>query len=255
MKPIILISNDDGWQAPGLQALIDMLRPMARIVACAPDGPRSGASCAFSVVEPLRLTLRKREEALQLWSCSGTPVDCVKMALFKLFENERPAMVISGINHGDNASVNTHYSGTMGACLEGCMKYLPSVAFSLCDYRKEADFSPLTTYVRDIVGRVLEEGLPTGVCLNVNFPLASVFHGVKVCRMGRGSWIKEAVACHHPRNYDYYWLVGEYRNDEPEAEDTDSWALAHDYVAVTPTRIDVTAYEQMADIKQLLGDK
>lgn len=244
-KPLILISNDDGYHAKGLLALIDMLQPMARLLVCAPDAARSGYSCAFSAVTPLRLKLRRQWDGVQLWSCSGTPVDCVKMALSELCHGERPAMVIGGINHGDNASVNMHYSGTMGVTLEGCMKYIPSVAFSLCDHREDADFTPLTAYVQGMVSQVLRLGLPRGVCLNVNFPPSPAFAGVKMCRMAPGTWTREVEKCHHPRGYDYYWLTGEYVSDEPEAQDTDRWALEHNYIAVTPTRIDVTASEMM----------
>ena len=245
VKPLILISNDDGYHAKGLLSLIDMLQPMARLLVCAPDSARSGYACAFSAPTPLRLKLRRQWSDVQLWSCSGTPVDCVKMALSELCRDERPAMVISGINHGDNASVNMHYSRTMGVALEGCMKYIPSVAFSLCDYREDADFAPLAPYVQGMVRQVLRLGLPRGVCLNVNFPLTPQFAGVKMCRMAPGTWTNEVVKCHHPRGYDYYWLTGEYVSDEPQAQDTDRWALEHNFIAVTPTRIDVTAYDMM----------
>ena len=161
-------------------------------------------------------------------------------------------MVIGGINHGDNASVNSHYSGTMGVVREGCMKYISSVAFSLCDHDDNADFEPLTKYVKSIVSGVLRDGLPKGVCLNVNFPLVKDFSGVKVCRMAGGTWGNEVVRAHHPRGYDYFWLVGEYTNDEPDAEDTDNWALRHGYVAITPTTIDVTAYGMVERIEKII---
>ena len=169
-RPLIVISNDDGYQAKGINSLLDMVAPLADIVVCAPDGPRSGFSCAFSAELPLRLTLRDRREGIEVWSCNGTPVDCVKMALDNIVDRW-PDMVIGGINHGDNSSVNTHYSGTMGVVMEGCMKYIPSVAYSLCDYRADADFEPLRPYIVDITRRVLAEGLPRGTCLNVNFPI------------------------------------------------------------------------------------
>ena len=257
MKPLILISNDDGYQAKGINDLIEMVRTLADILVCAPDGPRSGQACAFSATTPLTLTLRHKEDGVEVWSCNGTPVDCVKMALANLCPR-KPDMVIGGINHGDNASVNTHYSGTMGVTLEGCMKYIPSVAYSLCDYRADADFEPLHPYIQRITKHVLENGLPTGVCLNVNFPLLSSetsetsstsYRGVKVCRMSKGSWFNETSRCHHPRGYDYWWMVGHYQNDEPEAEDTDRWALDHGYVAITPTQIDVTAYDAFDMLK------
>ena len=268
MRPLILISNDDGYEAKGINDLIEMVRTLADVLVCAPDGPRSGQACAFSATKPLTLTQRRKDGDVEVWSCNGTPVDCVKMALANLCPR-KPDMVIGGINHGDNASVNTHYSGTMGVVLEGCMKYIPSVAYSLCDYRADADFEPLRPHIVNITKQVLENGLPIGVCLNVNFPdptnLPSLgeatnnphkqgeteggFNGVKICRMSRGSWYNETTRCHHPRGYDYWWMVGHYQNDEPEAEDTDRWALDHGYVAITPTQIDVTAYNAIEILK------
>ena len=188
-KPLILISNDDGYHSKGLAALIDMVGDLGEIIVCAPESARSGFSCAFSATDPLRLKLRRQREGVTVWSCTGTPVDCVKMALENLCGGRRPDMVIGGINHGDNASVNSHYSGTMGVTREGCMKYIPSVAFSICDHSPEADFTPLADYVKSITRHVLEEGLPKGVCLNVTFPVVpDGFKGVKVCRMAFASW-------------------------------------------------------------------
>ena len=247
---MILISNDDGYQAKGINYLINIVKDYDDVLVCAPDDARSGFACAFSANTPLTLTHRHHEKGVDVWSCNGTPVDCVKMALAELCQ-EQPRLVIGGINHGDNASVNTHYSGTMGVTLEGCMKYIPSVAFSLCDHRADADFEPLRPYIREITRRGLDEGLPLGVCLNVNFPLVEAFQGVRVCRMAKGTWSSEVTKCHHPRGYDYWWMVGSYVNDEPEATDTDRWALENGYVAITPTRIDVTAYEAFDQLKYL----
>ena len=243
-KPLILISNDDGYQAKGINCLVEMLAPLADIIVCAPEGARSGFSCAFSATTPLRLNKRSQRPGVEIWSSNGTPVDCVKLALDKLCPR-RPDMVVGGINHGDNGSVNSHYSGTMGVVLEGTMKYIPSVAFSLCDHNDDADFEPLRPYILAATRKVLAEGLPKGVCLNVNFPLLKegTFRGVRLCRMAQGRWVNEITTCHHPRDYDYYWMVGHYVNDEPEADDTDNWALTHGYVAITPTHIDVTAYD------------
>lgn len=252
-RPLLLVSNDDGYRAKGINSLVEMLSDLADIIVCAPEDARSGYSCAFSATTPLRLCLREKREGVEVWSCNGTPVDCVKMALAEIVPR-KPDMVIGGINHGDNGSVNTHYSGTMGVTLEGCMKYIPSVAFSLCDHREDADFEPLRPLIRQITERVLAEGLPMGVCLNVNFPLIqedaqTSYKGVRVCRMAHGTWGNEVTKCHHPRGYDYWWMVGSYQNDEPEAEDTDNWALTHGYVAITPTQIDVTAYQAMDLVK------
>jgi 5'-nucleotidase len=224
------------------------VRDFGDVIVCAPERARSGFACAFSATTPLTLKQRRKKDGVEVWSCNGTPVDCVKMALAELCPR-KPDLVIGGINHGDNASVNIHYSGTMGITLEGCMKYIPSVAFSLCDYRDDADFEPMRPYVCQMVQRVLKEGLPMGVCLNINFPLGAQFKGIKVCRMAKGTWGNEVTRCHHPRGYDYWWMVGTYTNDEPDAEDTDNWALNHGYIAITPTQIDVTAYEMLAEMK------
>ena len=210
-RPLILISNDDGYHAKGINCLIEWVRDFGEVIVCAPERARSGFACAFSATTPLTLKQRRKQDGVEVWSCNGTPVDCVKMALAELCPR-KPDLVIGGINHGDNASVNIHYSGTMGITLEGCMKYIPSVAFSLCDYRDDADFEPMRPYVCQMVQRVL-------------------------------------TRCHHPRGYDYWWMVGTYTNDEPDAEDTDNWALNHGYIAITPTQIDVTAYEMLAKMK------
>ena len=192
-RPLLLISNDDGYQAKGLQDLVEMISDYGDIIVCAPDDARSGYSCAFSATIPLRLHQRECRDGVEVWSCNGTPIDCVKIALAELCPR-RPDMIIGGINHGDNASVNAHYSGTMGVTLEGCMKYIPSVAFSLCDFRADADFEPLRPLIREITQRVLQEGLPKGVCLNVNFPLVETYKGVKVCRMAYGTWGGDEVS-------------------------------------------------------------
>lgn len=248
-RPLILISNDDGYHSPGIHALVDMVSDLGDVLVCAPEAARSGFSCAFSAVDYLRLKRRNDIGTAQVWSCSGTPVDCVKLALDQLCPNRRPDLILGGINHGDNSSVNNHYSGTMGIAMEGCMKYIPSVAFSSCYYNEDANLEPVRPYVVRLVKKVLAEGLPKGVCLNVNFPAEESFRGLKVCRMTYGRWVDEIVTARHPRGYDYYWVVGRYQNDEPENTDTDQWALNHGYVAVTPTTMDVTAYEFLSKIK------
>lgn len=253
-SPLILIANDDGYQSGGLRQLVDFISDMGEIFVCAPDGPRSGYSRAFSAVPPLYLHRQADLYGATVWSCSGTPVDCIKIALDQLLDGRLPDLVIGGINHGDNSTVNTHYSGTMGVAIEGCLKYIPSIAFSSCDYNPDADMSGLRDYVRKIVKHVLDNGLPKGVCLNVNFPKVDHFEGIRVRRMGYGSWIHEVVACKHPRGADYYWMTGHYRDDEPDATDNDRWALNHGYVCVTPTLIDVTAYGYMNQLKAFLED-
>lgn len=248
-KPLILISNDDGYQAKGMNELIMLLRDMAELVVVAPDGPRSGASAAITSVSPIHYMKLHDEDGLTIYKCSGTPVDSVKLGLHALVPRV-PDMVIGGINHGDNSSVNVHYSGTMGVVIEGCLKGIPSIGFSLCNHSADADFSPSLPYLRAIVMTTLKEGLPYGTCLNVNFPDTKEFKGIRICRQTDGVWTKEFADCYNPRGTGYYWLTGEYKNNEPDSKDTDRWALDNGYVAITPTRIDVTAYELMQDMKQ-----
>lgn len=247
-QTLILISNDDGITAKGINELIRMLRPLGELVVMAPDSPRSGAACSLTVVNPVHYTLYGQEDGLTMYSCSGTPVDCVKLALHSVL-TRKPDLVVGGINHGDNSAVNVHYSGTMGVVLEGCMKGIPSIGFSLCDHDPDADFTPLTDYVQGITRQVLRHGLPEGVCLNVNFPLAPRFNGVKVCRQTRGQWQQEWVPCPRPYKADYYWLTGSFHRSEM-GEDSDAWALEHGYVAITPVKTDVTAYEMLDRMKE-----
>lgn len=248
-KPFILISNDDGYHANGIKTLVSFLKEWADILVIAPESARSGFSCAFSATTPLRLKRRHNMGDAEVWSCNGTPVDCVKLGLDQFCRDRRPDLILGGINHGDNSSVNSHYSGTMGVAMEGCMKYIPSIAFSTCNYDENADLRYLRDDVVRICKAVLDKGLPKGVCLNVNFPKMPPFKGTKICRMTFGSWIHEVVKEHHPRGYDYYWMVGEYRNDEPEAADSDQYALSHGYIAITPTQMDVTAYSFMKELE------
>lgn len=252
-KPLVLISNDDGYHANGIKTLVGFLKDWCEVRVVAPESARSGFSCAFTASQPVRLKRRHNMGDVEVWSCTGTPVDCVKLALDQFYTDRRPDLVIGGINHGDNSTVNCHYSGTMGVAKEGCLQLIPSIAFSSCNYDPEADLSPLRDGVVRIVRMVLEKGLPEYTCLNVNFPANPPFAGIKVCRMTRGSWINEAVKQRHPHGYDYFWIVGEYRNDEPAATDTDQWAVDHGYVAVTPTAMDVTDYDLMDQLNKDLS--
>ena len=250
MRPLLLISNDDGVQAPGINFLIETLRPHADLLVMAPDSARSGFSCSITSEHPLTFRVLREEEGLTVCACSGTPVDCVKMAL-NVFPDRKPDLVIGGINHGDNSSVNAHYSGTMGVAIEGALQGYPSVAFSLCNHSMNADFSPLAPYLVDFTLKTLETGLPPFTCLNINFPNTPQFKGVKVCRMAHSRWQKEVQRREHPWGKPYYWLVGENVDFEPEAEDTDHWALNHGYIAITPTQLDVTAVELMEKLKSV----
>jgi 5'-nucleotidase len=249
MRPLILISNDDGVTAKGINFLIDTLRGWADLFVVAPDGPRSGGSCAITSTVPLRYTRLSSEPGLTVYSCTGTPVDCVKVAMNELMDR-KPDLVLGGINHGDNSAVNAHYSGTMGVCYEGAMQGIPSVAFSLDDHSSNANFEPLAQAVEVITRRVLQDGLPLFTCLNVNFPKASTFNGIKVCRMAKSRWVKETHACEHPTTgRPYVWLVGNRENLEPAEVDTDIWAMEHGYVAVTPVTLDCTHYGLFESLK------
>lgn len=239
-KPYILISNDDSVTARGINFLIDTLREVADLLVVAPDSPRSGFACSITSAAPITYHVLRQEPGLTVCSCTGTPVDCVKLAL-NVFTDRRPDLVVAGINHGDNSSVNAHYSGTMGAVIEGALQGYPAVAFSLCDHRPDADFTPLRPYLIDFVFKAIAVGLPPFTCLNINFPRCSKFEGVRICRMARSRWQNELARRRHPYGAPYFWLVGNCEELEPEADDTDRWALAHGYVAVTPTQLDVTA--------------
>ena len=246
-RPLILISNDDGYQAKGIRELTCVLRKMADVVVMAPDGPRSGTACAMTSERPVRFTLIQKEEGLTVYKCTGTPTDCVKLAVHTM--DRKPDLVVGGINHGDNSSVNVHYSGTMGVVLEGCMKGIPSIGFSLCDHDPEADFTPMLPSVEKIVSEVLKHGLPQGICLNVNAPVAESYQGIRICRQTKGAWENEWKCCPHPRGGEYYWLTGNYKVQEPIAEGNDHWALDNGYIAVTPIQIDMTAYQVMDELK------
>ncbi len=242
MKPLILISNDDGVNAKGLHALISMLRPLGNIFAVAPDRPRSGAACSITSEYPIKQSLVKSEDGLTVYACSGTPVDCIKLALDQLL-GRQPDLIIGGINHGNNATVNLHYSGTVNIAIEGTLHGIPSIAYSLANQSADAEFTPLTPYIQRITALVLEKGLPFGSCLNVNFPNAQTFAGTRICRMAYSRWIDEFTICNHPHGGHYYWLGGECVNDEPDESDTDSWALERDFVAITPIKVDATDFE------------
>ncbi len=249
-KPLILISNDDGYEAKGIRSLIEMVKDFGDIIVCAPDGGRSGSSRSFTM-DALRLNHIRTEGNVQIWSSTGTPVDCIKLAYSELCPR-KPSLVLSGINHGDNASTNAHYSGTVGVVIEGAMKGIPSIAFSLCNYDADAEFSHLTGIVQKFVTLALEKGMPHYSCLNINVPKTILHDEVKFCRMSHGNWCNEVEKCHHPtRGYDYYWLCGFYRNEEAEAEDTDARAIRDGYVAVTPITVELTDFDYLNQLKTM----
>lgn len=247
-KPLILVTNDDGVNALGIKKLTDALRPLGEIVVIAPSGPRSGMSSAITSEVPLRVNLIGKEEGVTYYSCTGTPVDCVKLGVNEILP-QKPDLVVSGINHGSNAGICVIYSGTIGAALEGCVFGIPSIGVSLTDHSPQADFSQSAHYAQLIARKVLEEGLPQGVCLNVNVPNIDNVKGIKVCTQTKGHWIKEFKQLQDPNNKTVYWLTGEFLNAEPHNTETDEWALANGYAAIVPLRIDMTAHQLVDQIK------
>lgn len=248
-RPLILVTNDDGVQAQGIDVLVQLMTKVGDVVVVAPDGPRSGAACSMTVTAPVRLTLLSRQPGLEVHSCSGTPVDCVKLALEHVLQR-KPDLLVSGINHGDNASVNVHYSGTMGAVMEACMKGIPAAGFSLRTRLQECDFSPYAESILLIASHLLRERLPDEVCLNVNFPVVEHLRGLRVCRMAAGGWSTEWMPGDESGTYS---LTGTFTCTEPDATDTDWWAMDHGYGAVVPLQIDMTSTQAIASLQRLFA--
>lgn len=247
MRPLILLTNDDGIDSDGILALTRMMMPLGDVVVFAPDGPRSGQSNAITVTQPIRFNKIQEREGLVRYSCNGTPTDCVKLALNEVLDR-KPDVLVSGINHGLNSAINVIYSGTMGAVFEGCENDILALGFSIDDHSQHPDFSYFEPFVTRIVREALDRKLPYGVCLNVNAPRGEI-KGVKVARQTRGYWTKEFERRSDPRGGFYFWMTGFFHNEEPEASDSDEWALREGYVSVVPTRIDMTAYDQMENIR------
>jgi 5'-nucleotidase len=250
-KPLFLVTNDDGVEAKGIRSLIEVVRPMGRVMVVAPADPHSGMSHAITVKVPLRIEKVLEEKDLLIYKCHGTPVDCVKMAFNHLL-TDKPDLLVSGINHGSNASTSVFYSGTMGAALEGCINEIPSIGFSLLNLDYDADFSAAKHFTGRIISKVLQNGLPVSVCLNVNIPdgpLDSI-KGVKICRQNRGYWKEEFDKRVDPMGRNYFWLTGNFHNTEPDATDTDEWALEHQYISIVPQKTDLTCYDTLKSLQE-----
>ena len=245
-RPLILVCNDDGITAPGIRALIQTMNRLGDVVVVAPDSPQSGMGHAITLSNSLRCEPVHPDAGPQKeYACSGTPVDCVKLAVHALLER-KPDLVVSGINHGSNASVNVIYSGTMSAAVEGAMQGIPSIGFSLLDYRWDASFEACLPFVEQIAREALNGGMPAGTCLNVNFPKPekAPYAGIKVCRQAQAKWVEEFDKREDPRGKTYYWLTGTFVNED-HGQDTDEWALANGYVSVVPVSYDLTAYASL----------
>lgn len=243
----ILITNDDGIHAKGLAELIAIAKEFGDVLVVAPHTSRSGMSNAITVEIPVRLIKLEEKTGHELYSCTGTPVDCVKIAFDQLLKGN-PDIILSGINHGSNSSVNIHYSGTMGAAIEGCIHEVPTIGFSLCDHKPDADFAPYKDYFRRIISETLRNGLPIGTCLNVNAPLG-IPKGVRICRQGHGRWVEEFDHRIDPHNEDYYWITGYYKNLDNGSIDTDNHALTEGFVSIVPIMVDMTNHKEIDTLK------
>lgn len=249
-KPLILVTNDDGITAPGIRALIEVMNTLGDVCVVAPDSPQSGMGHAITINNTLycdKVEVHK-DQPQKEYSCSGTPADCVKLAVNEILKR-KPDLCVSGINHGSNSSINVIYSGTMSAAVEAGTQGIPSIGFSLLDYSLDADFEPVKKYVKQVAEQCLQNKMPQGVVLNVNFPKASAkeLKGLKVCRQANAHWIENFDKRTNPLGRDYYWLTGEFVNED-KGEDTDEWALANNFVSVVPVQFDLTAHHAIKDI-------
>lgn len=248
-RPLIIVTNDDGIHAPGLRFLISCVKPLGDLLIVAPDKPQSAMGHAVTIQTPLRLHLISESAGYTEYSSNGTPADCVKLAQ-KVLMRDKPDLIVSGVNHGSNASINILYSGTMAAVLEGAMENVPAIGFSLNDYRHDADFSHCADAIHRITTRVLLEGLPDGICLNVNLPKTDGQppKGIRITRQARAYWDEHFDERKDPHQRDYFWLKGDFRLLD-EDDDTDYWAINQGYVSVSPVQIDLTAYTMMPILK------
>ncbi len=250
-KPLILVTNDDGIFSPGIKKLSSIARDFGEVVVLAPDKPQSGMGHAITINSTLRLEKTNYHHVSIELACNGTPVDCVKMAVNNILK-KRPDLVLSGINHGSNSSINVIYSGTMSAAIEGALEGSPSIGFSLCDYALEADFDASENYVRELISYALSNKMPKGICYNVNIPKRRKedIRGIRFVRQAKANWVERFEERKDPYGRSYYWLSGEFINFEPEANDTDEWALAEGYISVVPTQVDLTAHKHLEDLKK-----
>lgn len=252
-RPLILVSNDDGYSAPGLKALIKVVKDYGEVMVVAPDQGASGMSHALTIKSPLRASLVSNEEGIAIYKVNGTPVDCIKLASSQLLDR-KPDLIVSGINHGSNSSISIVYSGTMGAAIEGSINNIPAIGFSLCSHDYNANFDLSIKYAQTIVEQVLKNGLPNNTCLNVNFPniAESEFKGLKVCRQAKGAWKEEFEKRTDPHGGSYYWLTGEFENYENGSTDSDEWALNNNYASIVPVTTDYTNYGAIETLKKFL---
>lgn len=246
-QPLILVSNDDGITAPGLKALVDVCRKLGKVVVVAPDGPQSGMGHAITLNKPLRIEkMAIFGDDVDAWQTSGTPVDCVKLAIDKLLLS-KPDLMVSGINHGSNSSINVIYSGTMSAAVEGAIDGIQSVGFSLCDYAYDANFEPSKPFIEQIIRKLIENPLPYGTLLNVNIPATNAIKGIKICRQASAKWEESFDQRTDPYGRNYYWMVGNFVSLD-NGEDTDVFAIENNFISVVPTQFDLTDHKAISTL-------
>ncbi|WP_339658009.1 5'/3'-nucleotidase SurE [Flavobacterium frigidarium] len=248
-KPLILVTNDDGITAPGIRALIDVMSKIGDVLVVAPDKPQSAMGHAITINSTLYLNKISAEDAaVTEYSCSGTPVDCVKLAVNEILK-KKPDLCVSGVNHGSNSSINVIYSGTMSAAVEAGIESVPAIGFSLLDYDWNADFDTIKPFIEKITLEALENGMPKDVVLNVNFPKLKkeAIKGIKICRQAKAIWAEKFDKRVTPQGKDYYWLAGEFINQD-KGQDTDEWALANGYISVVPVQFDLTAHHSIQEL-------
>ena len=250
-KPLILVTNDDGITAPGIRKLVEFMNEIGEVVVVAPDSPQSGKGHAITINSTLMVEEIKMEGAQRDFACSGTPVDCVKLALDKVL-TRRPDLVVSGINHGANSSINVIYSGTMSAAVEAGVEGIPAIGFSLLDFSFEADFDQAKEFIQEIVLKTLKNPMPKGIVLNVNIPKLKKeeIKGIKICRQAQAKWEENFDERVNPQGKKYYWLTG-YFNNMDEGEDTDETALMNGYISSVPVKFDLTGYEYIDTLREL----
>ena len=250
-RPLILVTNDDGINAPGIRTLISIMKDIGDIVVVAPDSPQSGMGHAITINSTLHSSrITPKDSEITEYSCSGTPADCVKLAINELMPR-KPDLCVSGINHGSNSSINVIYSGTMSAAIEAGIEGVPAIGFSLLDYRWNADFEQSKSFISMITLNALNNGIPKGVVLNVNIPSVkkSDIKGVKICRQAMAYWIEEFDKRKNPLGQEYYWLTGKFINEDL-GEDTDEWALNNNFISIVPVKFDLTAHHAIKGLNQ-----
>ncbi len=250
-RPLILVTNDDGITAPGIRHLVESVADLGDVVVVAPDSHQSGMGHAITISNILKMCPHSFDvEGVTAYKTSGTPVDCVKLAIYKILKR-KPNLLLSGINHGSNSSINVIYSGTMSAAVEGALEGIPSLGFSLCDFAEDADFRASRNVVRTLTVEALKRGTPHGTCLNVNIPKVAPegIQGVRVCRQAAGHWADAFEERQSPGGRTYYWMTGSF-TDVDKGQDTDEWALRNGYVSVVPVQFDLTAHHAITEVNQ-----